>query len=144
MPKTIRLVINMVFTFMLFLLLLGKLVNTLSHWTELVDNWELDERLPTVWTLFIVFGVYLAILFTGVSLWLRGGVLPIVLSALGLVGGFGLYCFELIFAALYEAFEIDTYMGFDPYISMFTYMVAFFTLAVTIAELILAKKKKTY
>ncbi len=141
MPKTVRLIINMVFTFVLFLLLLGKLVNTLSHWEELVENRELYEKLPSGWTLFFVFGVYPAILFTGVSLWLRG-VLPIVLSALGLAGGFVLYCFETLFAALYEAYEVDTYMGFDPFISMFTYMVAFFALAVTIAEFILAKKKK--
>lgn len=143
MPKTIRLAINMVFTCVLFLLLLGKLVNTLSHWTELVENWGLNDQPPTGWTLFFVFGIYPAILLTGLSLWLRG-VLPIVFSALGLIGSVVLYFFESIFAALYKRFEVDTYMGFDPYISMFTYLVAFFTLAITIADFILARKKKTY
>lgn len=133
----------MVFTLVLFLLLLGKLVNTISHWTELAEGWELNERPLTGWTLFFIFGIYPAILLTGLSLWLRG-VVPIVFSALGLVGAVVLYFFEMIFAALYEAFEVDTYMGFDPYISMFTYLIAFFTLAVTIADFILAKKKKTY
>ena len=143
MPKTIRLVINMVFTFVLFLLLIGKLVNTLSHWTGLVEGWGLNEQPPTGWTLFFVFGIYPAILLTGLSLWLRG-VLPIVFSALGFVGSVVLYFFESIFAAFYKVFEVDTYMGFDPYISMFTYLVAFFALAVTIAEFILSKKKKSY
>lgn len=143
MPKTIRLVINMVFTFVLFLLLIGKLVNTLSHWTELVEGWGLNDQTPTGWTLFFVFGIYPAILLTGLSLWLRG-VPSIVFSALGLVGSVALYFFESIFAALYKAFEVNKYMGFDPYISMFTYMTAFFTLAVTIADFILAKKKKAY
>lgn len=143
MPKTIRLAINMFFSLVLFFLLLGKLVNTLSHWTQLVESWGLDDQPPTGWTLFFVFGIYPAILLTGLSLWLRG-VLPIVFSALGLVGSAVLYLFESIFAALYKAFEVDKYMGFDPYISMFTNLVAFFTVAITIAEFILAKKKKSY
>lgn len=143
MPRNIRLAINMFFTLVLFLLLLGKLVNTISHWTELVEGWELDERPPAGWTLFFVFGVYPSILLTGLSLWLRG-VISIVFSALGFVASSVLYFFETIFAALYKAFEVHKYMGFDPYISMFTSMVGFFALAITIAEFILAKKKKSY
>jgi len=147
MPKQIRLIINLVFSCGLFLLLLSKAANTISRFGEISELWQLgnpkyDEG-AQIRAVFFVFGIYPAILLTAVSVWTRG-VLPIVLSALGTAVSFVLYCFEIFFTSLYKAFEIDMYMGFDPLISAWVFIIAFFTLAISIAELIIAKKKRLY
>lgn len=141
MPKTLKLILNMFFSLILFLALAIKLANTLSYWRELAEFWKLGEGVPTIWTLFFVFGAYLNILLAAVSVWTRG-VLPIVLSAVGGVGAFILYCIELFFVSLYKEFEVDKYIGFDPLISVATYIVAFFVLAVAIADLIIEKNNR--
>lgn len=153
MPKNIRIIINLVFTLILFILLLSKASSTFSDFNGLTERWGFDEP-RSLWqstpekeswlrVAFFVFGVYPAILLTAAAVWLRG-VPPIVLSALGGVMAFVLYIFELLFITVYEVFEVDIYMGFDPLISAWTYIIAFFVLAISIAELVINKKKKSY
>lgn len=140
MPKTIRLVVNMIFSLILVLLLIYKVTGMISHWEELVENWGLNGS-PTVLTLFLVFGIYPLIGFTALSVWLRG-VPPIVFSALALVGGFALYCAEMFFNALFVRAESTLYMGFTPLVAVCTYLIAFFMLVISIAELVIAKRKR--
>lgn len=153
MPKNIRIIINLVFTLILFILLLSKASSTFSDFNGLAERWGFDEP-RSLWqstpekeswlrVAFFVFGVYPAILLTAAAVWLRG-VPPIVLSALGGVMAFVLYIFELLFITVYEVFEVYIYMGFDPLISAWTYIIAFFVLAISIAELVINKKKKSY
>ncbi|MCM1165359.1 MAG: hypothetical protein NC299_03510 [Lachnospiraceae bacterium] len=146
MPKQIRLIINMVFSLGLFFLLLAKAAKTIPNIEELAELWELDEPIKDVTSVtawFFVFGVYAAIALTAAAVWTRG-VPPIVLSAIGTVGSFALYCFELLLAGLYELFEVDKYIGGDPLVSAMVFVIACFTLAISIAELVIAKKKKSY
>lgn len=140
MPKKIRLAVNMVFSLILIIMLFDKIIGMITHWSDLVENWDLNGT-PTVLTLFFVFGIYPLIAFTALSVWLRG-VPPIVFGALGLVGGFALYFLETIFNALYIRAESTLYMGFTPMISMWTYLISFFMLVISIAELVIAKRKK--
>ncbi|MCM1168187.1 MAG: hypothetical protein NC401_19555 [Ruminococcus sp.] len=146
MPKQIRLIINLVFSCGLFLLLLAKAANTFPNIEALAELWKLDEPIKDVTSVtawFFVFGAYALIVLTAAAVWTRG-VPPIVLGALATVGSFALYCFELLFTGLYEVFEVDTYIGCDPLISAWLFVIAVFTLAISIAELIIAKKRKSY
>lgn len=153
MPKTIRIIINLVFSLILFILLISKTANTFSDFNGLAQRWAFDEprelfqstpeKESWLRVIFFVFGVYPAILLTAAAVWLRG-VPPIVLSALGGVMAFVLYLFEMLFVTVYEVLEVDIYMGFDPLISAWTYIIAFFVLAISIAELVIGKKKRSY
>lgn len=84
----------------------------------------------------------MAILLTA-AVWLRG-VLSIVFSALDGAIAFVLCLFEMLFVTAYEVLEVDIYMGFDPLISAWTYIIAFFVLAISIAEMVIRKKKSSY
>ncbi len=147
MPRQIRLIINLVFSCGLFLLLLSKAANTFSRFGEISELWQFGDLKygegTQIRAVFFVCGIYPAILLTAVSVWTRG-VLPIVLSALGTAVSFVLYCFEIFFTSLFKEFEIDMYMGLDPLISAWVCIIAFFMLAISIAELIIAKKKRLY
>ena len=139
MPKKIRLLINCVFSILLFLLLFFKLERTFSHWWELSERYGFNEGTPPLLILLVVFGVYPMILLTALSVWLRG-IAPIVLSAVGMCGAFILYCFETFIVSLYKAYNDSSYAGFDPIVSCMTYIIAFFMLAVSIAEVVLRRK----
>lgn len=153
MPKTIRIIINLVFSLILFILLLSKAANTFPNFGALAERWAFNEprdfwqsapeRESWLRVAFFLFGVYPAILLTAAAVWLRG-VLPIVFSALGGAMAFVLYLFEMVFVTVYEVFDVDMYMGFDPLISAWTYIIAFFVLAISIAEIIIRKKKSSY
>ena len=140
MPKKIRLAVNVVFSLILIIMLIAKIVSMIIHWSDLAENWDLNNA-PTFFTLFFVFGIYPLIAVTALSVWLKG-VPPIVFSSLGLVGGFALYFIESIFNALYIRAESTLYMGFTPMISMGTYLISFFMLVISIVELVIAKRKK--
>ena len=141
MPKKIRFIINWTFSAVLLWLLFFKLERTVSHWIELSERWGFGEETPSIWVLIMVFGIYPMILLTALSVWLRGAA-PIVLSAVGMCGAFVLYCFELFIVSLYKAYDDSTYVGFDPLVSVITYIIAFFMLAISIAEVIIRRKNK--
>ena len=141
MPKKIRLIINSVFSVMLLWLLFLKLDRMFSHWIELSQRWGFAEEPPSMWALLMVFGIYPMMLITALSVWLSGAA-PIVLSAVGTVGSFAIYFFELFITALYEAHNDSTYVGFDPLVSAMTNVIAFFMLAISIAEVIIKRKNK--
>lgn len=153
MPKTVRICINLVCSLILFILLISKAARTFPNLGSLAELWDLSaprelfrttsEHESWVKVLFFVFGIYPAILLTAAAVWTRG-VLPIIFSAIGGIIAFVLYFFEMIFVSVNKAFEVDTYMGFDPLISVWTYLVAFIILAVSVAELIINKKKRSY
>lgn len=153
MPKTIRISINLICSLILFILLISKAARTFPNLGSLAELWnfsaprELFRSTPEMesWlrVLFFVFGIYPAILLTAAAVWTRG-VLPIIFGALGGIIAFVLYLFEIFFISVFNAFEVDTYMGFDPLISVWTYIIAFIILAVSIAELIINRKKRSY
>lgn len=153
MPKTVRISINLICTLILFILLISKAARTFPNLGTLAELWAFDEprelfrstaeRESWVKVLFFVFGIYPAILLTAAAVWTRG-ILPIIFGALGGIIAFVLYLFEMFFVSVFNAFEVDTYMGFDPLISAWTYIVAFIILAVSIAELIINRKKRAY
>ncbi|MDE7361315.1 MAG: hypothetical protein K2N38_05225 [Oscillospiraceae bacterium] len=140
MPKKIKLIINLVFSAVLFLLLFFKLDNTLSNWLWISELWGIDEGALTVSGLLVIFGIYPLILLTALSIWLRG-VAAIVLSAVGMCGTFVLYIFEMIVWSIFKALT-DTYIGFDPLITILTHAIAFFTLAISIADTVIRRKNK--
>lgn len=153
MPKTVRISINLICSLILFILLISKAARTFPNLGALAELWDFgaprelfrttSEHESWIKVLFFIFGIYPAILLTAAAVWTRG-VLPVIFGALGGSIAFVLYLFEIFFVSVYRAFEVDTYMGFDPLISVWTYLVAFIILAVSVAELIINKKKRSY
>lgn len=153
MPKKIRLAINLVVSTVLLIVLMMKASKTLGNFAYLKELWHIGEshrffstaENGASWLSIIsfVFGAYILIALTAVSVWTRG-VLPIVLSAVSSVLSFVLLCCESLFARLFNTFEVTQYMGFDPFITMAVCFSAFVMLAVSIAELVIQKTKNRF
>lgn len=144
MPKKVRLAINLGFSLILLIFLIYKIIGMISHWGEFVEIWGLNNSPPFI-RLFLVFGIYPLIAVTALSVWLRG-VPPIVLSALGFTVSIVHNFLESIFATVLISLEVTEdvlYTGVTPVVSWCTHFILFIMLVISIAELVIAKRKRT-
>lgn len=144
MPKKVRLAINLGFSLILLIFLIVKITDMVTHWSEIAWGWRLESSV-TFLSVFVIFGIYPLIAIVALSVWLRG-VPPIALSVLGLMGG-AVLCFFETFLHILETGLKDSdsvamsYSGATPGISTCVCFISFAMLVISIAELVIAKRK---